>query len=72
MLKIVIVAMDLYVYLKKKINRGSKIYLDFPSVGATENIMMAATMAKGTTVIENAAQEPEITDLINFFKFYGS
>ncbi len=45
---------------------GNKIYLDFPSVGATENIMMAATMAKGTTVIENAAQEPEINDLINF------
>ena len=41
---------------------GARIYLDFPSVGATENIMMAAACAQGTTVIENAAQEPEIVD----------
>lgn len=43
--------------------RGTKIYLDLPSVGATENLMMAATLAEGTTVIENAAKEPEIEDL---------
>ena len=43
--------------------RGAHIYLDFPSVGATQNLMMAATLAKGTTVIENAAREPEIVDL---------
>ena len=42
---------------------GAEIGLDFPSVGATENILMAAVLAKGTTVIENAAREPEITDL---------
>ena len=40
--------------------KGGKVYLDFPSVGATENIMMAATLAEGSTIIENAAQEPEI------------
>ena len=43
--------------------KGAHIYMDFPSVGATQNIMMAATLAKGTTVIENAAREPEIVDL---------
>jgi UDP-N-acetylglucosamine 1-carboxyvinyltransferase len=43
--------------------KGAKIHLDFPSVGATENLMMAATLAAGTTVIENAAREPEIGDL---------
>jgi UDP-N-acetylglucosamine 1-carboxyvinyltransferase len=43
--------------------RGAKIYLDLPSVGATENLMMAASLAQGTTVIENAAKEPEIDDL---------
>lgn len=46
--------------------RGKRVYLDFPSVGATENIMMAATLAKGTTTIENAAAEPEICDLADF------
>ncbi|KGZ86532.1 UDP-N-acetylglucosamine 1-carboxyvinyltransferase [Bacillus anthracis] len=46
--------------------KGAKIYLDFPSVGATENIMSAATLAKGTTILENAAKEPEIVDLANF------
>lgn len=51
--------------------RGARIYLDFPSVGATENIMMAAAMAKGTTIIENAAQEPEIVDLANFLNEIG-
>jgi UDP-N-acetylglucosamine 1-carboxyvinyltransferase len=43
--------------------RGAKIYLDLPSVGATENLLMAAALAEGTTVIENAAKEPEIEDL---------
>ena len=52
--------------------RGSRIYLDFPSVGATENIMMAAVMAAGTTTIENAAQEPEIVDLANFLNQMGA
>lgn len=51
---------------------GDKIYLDFPSVGATENIMMAATMAKGETIIENAAMEPEIVDLANLLNKMGA
>ncbi len=46
--------------------RGAKIYLDYPSVGATETLMMAATLADGETVIENAAQEPEVVDLAAF------
>lgn len=52
--------------------RGAKIYLDFPSVGATQNIMMAATRAKGLTVIENAAREPEIVDLANVLNKMGA
>ncbi len=52
--------------------RGASIYLDFPSVGATENIMMAAVLAEGTTVIENAAEEPEIVDLANFLNKMGA
>tara|TARA_B100000674_G_scaffold491698_1_gene510199 strand:- start:17 stop:1276 length:1260 start_codon:yes stop_codon:yes gene_type:complete len=52
--------------------KGNRIYLDFPSVGATENIMMAATLAEGTTIIENAAQEPEIVDLADFLNTAGS
>jgi UDP-N-acetylglucosamine 1-carboxyvinyltransferase len=51
---------------------GDKIYLDFPSVGATENIMMAATMAEGQTIIQNAAEEPEIVDLANFLNSMGA
>ena len=51
--------------------RGARIYLDYPSVGATENIMMAAAMAQGTTIIENAAQEPEIVDLATFLNEMG-
>lgn len=50
---------------------GTTIYLDFPSVGATENLMMAASMASGTTIIENAAQEPEIVDLANYLNVMG-
>ncbi|HEY9638518.1 MAG TPA: UDP-N-acetylglucosamine 1-carboxyvinyltransferase [Coleofasciculaceae cyanobacterium] len=46
--------------------RGAKIYLSYPSVGATETLMMAATLAEGETTIENAAQEPEVADLANF------
>ncbi len=46
--------------------KGAKIYLDYPSVGATETLMMAATLAEGETVLENAAQEPEVVDLANF------
>ena len=52
--------------------RGNTVYLDFPSVGATEVIMMAAALAEGTTVIENAAQEPEIVDLANFLNKMGA
>lgn len=51
---------------------GDVIYLDFPSVGATENILMAATLAKGTTMIENAAKEPEIIDLANLLNKMGA
>ncbi len=51
---------------------GARIYLDFPSVGATENIMMVATKAIGTTIIENAAAEPEILDLANFLHGMGA
>lgn len=50
---------------------GTSVYLDFPSVGATENIMMAASLAEGVTVIENAAEEPEIVDLANFLNAMG-
>ncbi|HEX2928876.1 MAG TPA: UDP-N-acetylglucosamine 1-carboxyvinyltransferase [Candidatus Binatia bacterium] len=52
--------------------RGAKIYLDLPSVGATENLMMAATLAEGTTVIENAAKEPEIEDLAKALNQMGA
>ncbi|MBC7087757.1 MAG: UDP-N-acetylglucosamine 1-carboxyvinyltransferase [Tissierellales bacterium] len=51
---------------------GNTVYLDFPSVGATENIMMAATMAEGETIIDNAAMEPEIVDLSNFLNKLGA
>jgi UDP-N-acetylglucosamine 1-carboxyvinyltransferase len=51
--------------------RGAKIYLDLPSVGATENLMMAATLADGTTYIENAAKEPEIEDLADALNQMG-
>ena len=52
--------------------KGDIIYIDFPSVGATQNIMMAATLAKGETIIENAAKEPEIVDLANFLNKLGA
>ncbi|MEH2234932.1 UDP-N-acetylglucosamine 1-carboxyvinyltransferase [Nostoc sp.] len=52
--------------------KGAKIYLDIASVGATENLMMAATLAEGETVIENAAREPEVVDLANFCNAMGA
>lgn len=52
-----------YVEARARRLRGARIYLDTPTVGGTENLMMAATLAKGTTVLENAAREPEISDL---------
>lgn len=52
--------------------KGAKVYLDYPSVGATETIMMAATLAEGETVIQNAAQEPEVVDLANFCRALGA
>ena len=51
---------------------GTRIYLDFPSVGATENIMTAAVLAEGETVMENCAMEPEIVDLANFLNKMGA
>ena len=52
--------------------KGANIYLDFPSVGATENIMMAACLAEGTTILENPAEEPEIVDLANYLNQMGA
>lgn len=61
-------------YVEAKASKlvGARIYLDFPSVGATENIMTTAVMAEGETVIENAAEEPEIVDLANFLNSMGA
>ena len=61
-----------YVEAKAKKLKGSTIYLDQPSVGATENILMAAVLATGNTVIENAAKEPEIVDLASFLNKMGA
>lgn len=61
-----------YVEARAKELIGSRIYLDFPSVGATENILMASVFAKGRTIIENAAEEPEIWDLANFLNQMGA
>lgn len=52
--------------------KGTSIYFDFPSVGATENIMMAASLAEGTTILENVAEEPEIVDLANYLNKMGA
>jgi UDP-N-acetylglucosamine 1-carboxyvinyltransferase len=52
--------------------KGARIYLDYPSVGATETLMMAAALADGETIIENAAQEPEVIDLANFCNAMGA
>lgn len=61
-----------YVYVQAKKLRGAEIHLDFPSVGATENIMAAAILAEGTTVIRNAAKEPEIIEEQNFYNRLGA
>jgi len=61
-----------YVELKSNRLKGAKLYLDFPSVGATENLMMAGCLADGQTTLENAATEPEITDLANFLNCMGA
>lgn len=61
-----------FVIAEAKKLKGGLIYLDFPSVGATESLMMAATLAEGQTIIENAAQEPEIKDLANFLNKCGA
>lgn len=60
------------VEVKAKKLKGSKIYLDYPSVGATVNIILAATLAEGETVIENVAKEPEIIDLANYLNVMGA
>lgn len=60
-----------YVEAKATRLRGARVYLDLPSVGATENLIMAATLAEGTTLIENAAKEPEIEDLANALNEMG-
>ena len=52
--------------------RGGRVQLDYPSVGATENVLMAAVLAKGTTVIDNAAREPEIGDLVEMLTAMGA
>jgi UDP-N-acetylglucosamine 1-carboxyvinyltransferase len=61
-------------YIKAEVNklRGGDIYLDFPSLGATENIMMAASLAEGVTKIENAAKDPEVVELGNFLIKMGA
>lgn len=60
------------IHMKAAKLKGAKIYLDFPSVGATINIMIAASKAEGTTIIENAAKEPEIVDLSNLLNNMGA
>jgi len=61
-----------YVTGKNRKLKGAEIYLSYPSVGATETLMMAATLAEGETTIENAAQEPEVMDLANFCNSMGA
>lgn len=61
-----------YIIARASRLRGAKIYFDIPTVTGTENLMMAATLAKGTTVLENAAKEPEIVDLANYLKLMGA
>lgn len=60
-----------YIKAEVKTLRGDDIYIDFPSLGATENIMMAASLAEGTTMIENAAKDPEVSELGNFINKMG-
>lgn len=61
-------------YIEAKVNtlKGNEIYLDFPSLGATENIMMAACLAEGVTTIENAAKDPEVAELGRFLNEMGA
>jgi UDP-N-acetylglucosamine 1-carboxyvinyltransferase len=61
-----------YIYAQRRESQGSRIYLDFPSVGATENLMMMANKTPGVSIIENAAKEPEIVDLANFLNSMGA
>lgn len=61
-----------YVHAKDSRLTGTDIYLDIPSVGATENLMLAGVLAEGATRIQNAAQEPEIVDLANFLNAMGA
>ncbi len=61
-----------YIYAQAKNPVGASVYLDFPSVGATENIIMMAAKTPGTTIIENSAKEPEIVDLANFLNSMGA
>jgi UDP-N-acetylglucosamine 1-carboxyvinyltransferase len=61
-----------FVIVKAKKLRGGQVYLDFPSVGATESVMMAASLAEGKTIIENAACEPEVEDLASFLNLAGA
>ena len=61
-----------YVHAKASKLTGTDIYLDIPSVGATENLMLAGVLAEGSTRIQNAAQEPEIVDLANFLNAMGA
>jgi len=61
-----------YIFATARNLKGTKIYFDIPTVTGTENLMMAATLAKGTTVIENAAKEPEIVDLANYLIEMGA
>ena len=61
-----------YVEAHAELLHGARMVLEFPSVGATENLMCAAVLAKGTTVIENAAREPEVTDLAAFLDRMGA
>lgn len=61
-----------FIYAKAKKLKGCEIQLDYPSVGATENIMLASTKAEGTTIIRNAAKEPEIVDLQNYLNKAGA
>ena len=63
---------DGYVHARARELRGESIRLDFPSVGATENLLMASVRAVGTTVIDNAAREPEVADLCEFLNKMGA
>ena len=61
-----------FVIVKARKLKGNRVYLDFPSVGATESVMMAASLAEGETVIQNPAREPEVIDLANFLNAAGA